>query len=152
MTDTADPLRAHELAVTPPATFDAGLWFIGRIRTPWTARSDCPHRGDAENGPLCRIEVHEPWIAALDGVGAQERMQVLYWMHLSRRDAVRQNPKFGDHSVGTFSIRSPLRPNPIASSVVRLVAVEGTVLVVRGLDCIDGTPLLDLKPQFGVLA
>lgn len=150
MTETlADPLRPHEEAVALPDGFDAGLWFIGRIRTPWQQRHDCPRRGDIENGPPCRIEVDSRWAAALDGIGKHRNLQVLYWMHLSRRDAVRQNPAFADSSIGTFAIRSPLRPNPVASSVVRLLGVEGNVLTVRGLDCVDGTPLIDLKPEFG---
>ena len=49
---------------------------------------------------------------------------------------------------GTFALRSPVRPNPIAMSVVRLVGVEGTTLSVVGLDCLDGTPLIDIKPYF----
>lgn len=49
---------------------------------------------------------------------------------------------------GTFALRSPVRPNPIAMSVVRLVALEGTTLSVIGLDCLDNTPLIDLKPYF----
>lgn len=146
---TADPMRPHELAIVPPAGFDAQLWFIGRIRTPWKQRSDCPRRGDAEAGPECRVIVADPWVPGLAGIGAHERLQLLYWMHLSRRDLMRQNPAFGDSSTGTFSLRSPVRPNPVASSVVRLLAVEGPVLVVRGLDCIDGTPLIDIKPEFG---
>lgn len=152
MTETlADPLRPHEEAVALPEGFDAGLWFIGRIRTPWASRGDCPKRGDVEAGPPCRIEVDPRWAAALDGIGKHQNLQVLYWMHLSRRDAVRQNPAFADQSIGTFAIRSPLRPNPVASSVVRLLGVEGTSLTVRGLDCVDGTPLIDLKPEFGAL-
>ena len=53
-------------------------------------------------------------------------------------------------SSGSFALRSPVRPNPIASSIVNLVAIEGTMLRVRGLDCLDGTPLIDLKPERGV--
>ena len=49
---------------------------------------------------------------------------------------------------GTFSLRSPARPNPIAMSVVKLLKIEGNKLSVVGLDCLDGTPLLDLKPYF----
>lgn len=147
----ADPLRPFEEAVALPAAFDAQVWFIGRIHTPWTQRSDCPKRGDAEGGPLCRIEIADPWVPALAGISRHERLQVLYWMHLSRRDAVRQNPHHDEGSIGTFAIRSPLRPNPIASSVVRLVGVEGRFVTVRGLDCVDGTPLIDLKPEFGAL-
>ncbi|GAA5232249.1 tRNA (N6-threonylcarbamoyladenosine(37)-N6)-methyltransferase TrmO [Verticiella sediminum] len=131
-----------------PEAFDAGVWFIGRIRTPWARREDCPKRGDPDAGPACRIEVFEPWVAALAGVEHKEWLQVLYWMHLARRDAVWQNPRSGQGVTGTFALRSPLRPNPIASSVVRLLGIEGPALTVRGLDCVDGTPLVDLKPVF----
>lgn len=140
-------LRPGERIVPLPATFDAGVYFIGRIRTPWHERSACPRRGDTEAGPECQIEIDPRWREALSGLEAGSYLQVLYWMHLARRDAVVQNPSSHGRLAGTFSLRSPLRPNPIASSIVRLVAVEGATLVVRGLDCIDGTPLVDLKPD-----
>ena len=89
----------------------------------------------------------ELWVAALDGIERHDRLEVLYWMHEARRDLVRQSPRSGG-STGTFALRSPVRPNPIATSLVRLVAVEGACLLVRGLDCLDGTPLLDIKPDF----
>lgn len=148
----ADALRPHEQAVGTPQGFDAGLWFIGRIRTPWTRRGDCPHRGDAKAGPPCRIELFDPWGPALTGIEAQEHLQILYWMDQARRDLVLQNPKFGDRATGTFALRSPVRPNPVASSVVRLLDVQGPVLTVRGLDCLDGTPLIDIKAAFGARA
>lgn len=147
----ADALRPHETAVVVPSSFDAQLWFIGRIQTPWKARGDCPHRGDAENGPLCQVVVAEPWTLGLTGIERHQRLQLLYWMDQSRRDLVLQNPHFGDEATGTFGLRSPVRPNPIASSVVRLLAVDGPVLTVRGLDCLDGTPLLDIKAEFGAM-
>ena len=74
-------------------------------------------------------------------------MQVLYWMDRSRRDLVIQVPRHSGKVLGTFALRSPVRPNPIASSVVRLLRIDGTTLHVRGLDCIDGTPLIALKPH-----
>lgn len=144
-------LRQHEVTGATPEGFDAGIWFIGRIRTPWTRLADCPKRGDPDAGPECRIELDPLWEPALNGVAGKERLQILYWMDRSRRDVLRQNPSFGDHSIGTFAIRSPLRPNPIASSITQLLRVEGTILTVRGLDCLDGTPLVDIKPEFGVL-
>lgn len=147
----AGALRPHETAVTVPQRFDAQLWFIGRIHTPWTARGDCPHRGDPENGPVCRVVVAEPWVAGLTDIAGRERLQLLYWMHEARRDLVLQNPAFGDRATGTFALRSPVRPNPVASSVVRLLAVDGPVLTVRGLDCLDGTPLIDIKAEFGAM-
>jgi tRNA (adenine37-N6)-methyltransferase len=72
---------------------------------------------------------------------------VLYWMHQSRRDLAVQAPRHNGKVLGTFALRSPVRPNPIASSVVTLLGIEGMILRVRGLDCIDGTPLIDLKPH-----
>lgn len=139
-------LRPNEIAAEGPPATDAGLVFIGRIRTPWTDRLQCPRQGRLD-GPLCRIEVFPQWAAALDGIGAYSRIEVLYWLHLARRDLLRQAPRSDGDVRGTFSLRSPLRPNPIATSVAALVAVEGHVLAVRGPDCIDGTPLLDLKPD-----
>ena len=88
----------------------------------------------------------EPWVGALDGIEAFERIEVLYWLHESRRDLVRQSPGNDGMTKGTFTIRSPVRPNPIGTSIVSLVSREGPALNVRGLDCVDGTPLLDLKP------
>ena len=143
---TQSEIRRNEVAVEWLERVDAGLVFIGVIRTPWASRQECPHCG-APDGPICRIEVNEPRIAALDGVEAFERIEVFYWLHESRRDLVRQSPGNDGVTKGTFAIRSPVRPNPIGTSIVTLVSREGPTLNVRGLDCVDGTPLLDLKPD-----
>ena len=68
-------------------------------------------------------------------------------MDQARRDLLVQAPRHGDLR-GTFALRSPVRPNPIALAVVALLGVEGATLTVRGVDCIDGTPLIDIKPYF----
>ena len=138
-------IRPGESAAEPPPDTDAGVYFIGRIRTPWPTRADCPRRGD-RNGPECTIEIDPRWAAGLTGLAAHAHIQVLYWMHEARRDLVLQTPRGVTTPIGTFALRSPVRPNPIASSVVALVAIEGTTLRVRGLDCLDGTPLIDIKP------
>lgn len=137
--------RPGEVEGGAPERADATLGFIGRIRTPFATRTDCPRRGDP-TGPVCRIEIDAPWREALRGVAAPGRLEVLYWMHLARRDLLVQAPKGRPVPLGTFALRSPNRPNPIATSVVEVVAVEDGALLVRGLDCLDGTPLLDLKP------
>jgi tRNA-Thr(GGU) m(6)t(6)A37 methyltransferase TsaA len=139
-------LREGEIAVAADAEPRATLYFIGRIATPWKTREECPRRGDLA-GPVCRVEVDEPWRAALSGIERHTHLQLLYWMHLSRRDLVLQNPRGEGVTHGTFALRSPLRPNPIASSIVALERVEAGALYVRGLDCLDGTPLLDIKPE-----
>ena len=144
-----DDPRPGEVAVGLPSQIDAGLYFIGIIHTPWRVRVECPKRGSPD-GPICSIVVDERWRAALTDLAAHQRIQVLYWMHRARRDLVLQTPFRTGQTTGSFALRSPVRPNPIASSVVDLVAIEGTTLQVRGLDCLDGTPLIDLKPERGV--
>ncbi len=139
-------LRPGEVAVAMPVGTDAGVYFIGIIHTPWKARSECPKRGQAD-GPICTIVVDERWHAALTDLAGHRRVQVLYWMHRARRDLVLQTPFRTGQTTGSFALRSPVRPNPIASSIVELVAIEDGTLQVRGLDCLDGTPLIDLKPD-----
>jgi tRNA (adenine37-N6)-methyltransferase len=140
-------LRPGEVVIELPAKTDAGIYFIGTIHTPWKTRRECPKRGTPD-GPICTIVIDERWRKALTGLAAHERVQVLYWMDRARRDLVLQTP-YQKETRGTFALRSPVRPNPIASSLVELVGVDGTNVCVRGLDCLDGTPLIDLKPEHG---
>lgn len=140
-------VRPGEVVVDAPTPQDAAVAYIGRIRTPWKSPRECPRRGDYENGPLCRIELASPWEQALAGIEQHTHLQILYWMHLARRDLAVQSPRHANRTMGTFALRSPNRPNPIAASLVALVGVEGNVLHVRGLDCVDGTPLIDIKPE-----
>lgn len=139
-------IRPGEVAVETPAPDDARLVFIGTIRTPWTDRLMCPRQGRLD-GPVCRIEVKEPWAQGLDGLAQYEKVEVLYWLDQSRRDILMQSPKSDGSVRGVFSLRSPVRPNPIGTSVAALVGIEGSTVLVRGLDCLDGTPLVDLKPD-----
>src|SRR6201997_792876 len=141
-------LRQGEVAGALPPQSDAAVYFIGTIHTPWRTRQECPKRGSLD-GPICSIVVDERWRMALTDLADHPRIQVLYWMHLARRDLVLQTPFSSMQTTGTFALRSPVRPNPIASSTVRLMAIDGTTVQVRGLDCLDGTPLLDLKPERG---
>src|ERR1700744_6406734 len=138
--------RDGEVAVVLKPPRDAQLYFIGRIRTPWTSRLATPRQG-RHDGPVCRLEIFEPWVAALKGVELYSSLEVLYWLHQLRRDIVLQSPKNNKSTRGTFSLRSPVRPNPIGTSIVKLVGVEGSTLLVRGLDCLGETPLIDIKPD-----
>jgi tRNA-Thr(GGU) m(6)t(6)A37 methyltransferase TsaA len=140
-------IRPGEIAVPLPETFDAGVYFIGRIRTPWSRREDCPKNARGSDA-VCSIALEERYAAALEGVAACTHLIVLYFMDRARRDLVVQAPRHHGEPRGTFAVRSPVRPNPIALSVVKLLAIEGTTLSVVGLDCLDGTPLIDIKPYF----
>lgn len=139
-------IRQGERAVDLPDRFDASLYFIGRIRTPWTSRLETPRQGRLD-GPTCRLELDAHWADGLLGIAEFERLEVLYWLHESRRDLVHQSPRNDGEARGVFSLRTPVRPNPIGTSIVRLVKIEGPVLFVRGMDCLDGTPLVDVKPD-----
>jgi tRNA-Thr(GGU) m(6)t(6)A37 methyltransferase TsaA len=147
MNDNAFGIREGEIAVELPKDYDASLYFIGRIRTPWKTRDQCP-KNARESEAVCTLELDPRWAQALTDVASCSHLVVLYWMNRSRRDLVLQVPRTYGFGRGTFALRSPARPNPIAMSVVRLVGVEGTRLSVVGLDCLDDTPLLDIKPYF----
>ena len=140
-------LRPGEIAITLPDAFDAGLYFIGRIRTPWTRREDCPKNAGASDA-ICSIVVDPRYAAALDKVDTCSHLVVLYWMDQARRDLVVQTPRHYGEGRGTFALRSPVRPNPVALSVVTLLNIEATTLSIRHIDCIDNTPLIDIKPYF----
>ena len=140
-------IRDGEIAADLPKDFDASLYFIGRIHTPWKDRKDCP-KNARESEEICTIELEPRWAPALKDVARCSHLVVLYWMDRSRRDIVLQVPRHYGEQRGTFSLRSPARPNPIAMSVVKLLKVDGAKLSVVGLDCLDGTRLLDLKPYF----
>jgi tRNA-Thr(GGU) m(6)t(6)A37 methyltransferase TsaA len=139
--------REGEHGVALPDQFDAGLYFIGRIATPWRSRAECP-KNSAESDVLCTITVDAPYADGLKDLETCSHVIVLYWMDRAPRHLVLQKPRHYGETRGVFALRSPARPNPIALSVVDLVAIEGARLTVRGLDCLDGTPLLDLKPYF----
>jgi len=143
-------LRVGEVVVPLPDQTNAGIYFIGRIRTPWTHRKDCPKnaRESRERGTICTVEVDPRWQPALSGVETCSHLILLYWMDRARRDLAVQAPKHYATGRPTFSIRSPARPNPIALAVVELRKVDGNVLHVVGVDCLDNTPLLDIKPYF----
>lgn len=140
-------LRKGEIAVALPPQFDASLYFIGRIHTPWRRREDCP-KNARESDAVCTIELDPRWVVGLRGLETASHVIVLYWMDKARRDLVFQAPRDYREQRGTFALRSPVRPNPIALSVARLLRIDGNKLSVVGIDCVDGTPLLDIKPYF----
>jgi tRNA-Thr(GGU) m(6)t(6)A37 methyltransferase TsaA len=147
MADDAFGIRDGEAAIALPGAFDAGIYFIGRISTPWTRREECP-KNSRQSDAVCTIAVDACYAGALAGVESCSHLLVLYWMDKAPRNLVLQTPRHENAQRGTFALRSPARPNPIAVSVARLVHIEGNLVSVAGLDCLDGTPLLDIKPYF----
>lgn len=139
--------REGERSIPLPECFHAGLYFIGRIGTPWRQRQDCP-RNSAESDAICTIDLDPRYADGLKDLETVSHVIVLYWMDRAPRHLVLQRPRHYGETRGVFALRSPARPNPIALSVAELIGIEGPRLQVRGLDCLDGTPLLDVKPYF----
>jgi tRNA-Thr(GGU) m(6)t(6)A37 methyltransferase TsaA len=140
-------LRPGEVTLPLPGSFDAGVYFIGRIRTPFKSRSECP-KNTAQSDAIGHVELDAPYAAGLKDLELYSHLHLLYWMDQARRDLIQQLPAHLTVPRGTFALRSPVRPNPIALAAVELLEIVGTTLKVRNVDCIDGTPLLDIKPYF----
>lgn len=140
-------VRPGEVTVELPAAPDAGLYFIGRLRTPWKSRAECP-KNSHESTAVCTVELDPAYRPALKALEGTTHLWLLYFMDKAPRHLVVQTPRHYGEGRGTFALRSPARPNPIAMSAVRLLGIEDGRLSVVGLDCLDGTPLLDIKPYF----
>ena len=146
MSEQSD-VRPGEMALSLPEGFDAGVYFIGRIRTPFKTRAECP-KNTAQSDAVGTVELDARYAAGLQDLGLYSHVFLLYWMDQARRDLIQQLPAHLAHPRGTFALRSPVRPNPIALAAVELIGIEGATLTVRRIDCVDGTPLLDIKPYF----
>jgi tRNA (adenine37-N6)-methyltransferase len=125
---------------------------IGTIHTPYTLATGAPYQPteiDEQEGRQFYLEVNEEYMAGLHRLDSFKYVYVLYHMHrLKESFHLSVTPAWtdGQITVGLFASRSPLRPNPIGLSVVRLFSVENNRAYTSALDVFDDTPLLDIKP------
>jgi tRNA-Thr(GGU) m(6)t(6)A37 methyltransferase TsaA len=120
---------------------------IGRVESELTDLERAPRQGD-EDAPRAWLVLDPEFAAGLDGIGPGDLLELLTWLDRAGRDALSVHPR-GDTSrppLGVFATRSPSRPNPIGLHRVRVEAIEGKRVLVDGLEAIDGTPIVDLKP------
>lgn len=143
----SDRLKPNETRFEADLGQDAALVFIGHVETPWATRRACPKRGDEVDGPECAVVIDPPWDAGLKGIEAHERLDILMWFDKARRDLLTIDPDATGQTIGIFARRAPVRPNPVAVTGVRLLRREGARLIVRGLDAVNGTPVIDVKPR-----
>jgi tRNA-Thr(GGU) m(6)t(6)A37 methyltransferase TsaA len=118
---------------------------IGYIITPYKALSECP-RNIEPQGPLCELVIKEDLQAGMMGLRVGQRILVLYWLGQADRDTLQQHSRRTGELAGIFALRTPNRRNPIGAAVVPIERIDAGIISVRGLDCLDGTPLLDIKP------
>lgn len=127
------------------------LHIIGVLHGDIKSRADAPKNYD-ESERVGTLEIFPEYLEGLEGIAAGQIIVVLFWLHESGRDVLKVYPR-GDKSRGlrgVFSTRSPMRPNPIAISELKVLAIQGNLIEVSGLDILDGTPIIDIKKQIGV--
>jgi tRNA-Thr(GGU) m(6)t(6)A37 methyltransferase TsaA len=120
---------------------------IGVVHSPLTDLEAAPKQGD-EGAPDAWLAFDERVAAGLDGIVPGDELILLTWLHRADREVLTVHPR-GDTSrppQGVFGTRSPHRPNPIGLHRVEVVAVEGARVLVRNLEAVDGTPIVDVKP------
>ncbi|NNK96139.1 MAG: tRNA (N6-threonylcarbamoyladenosine(37)-N6)-methyltransferase TrmO [Desulfobacterales bacterium] len=126
------------------------LQIIGVLHGDISNREDAP-KNYSESERVGSLEIYPEYEEALDGIVSGQTIVVLFWLHQAARDILKVHPR-GDMSKelrGVFATRSPARPNPIAISELRVLAIQGNHLEVLGLDILDGTPIVDIKKKIG---
>ena len=121
---------------------------IGTLHTPWHSIASCPRNGrQPDPAPVCTARVLPAFTEGLCGLDGFSHLILVYWLDKATPPQLTFTPPFDPRPRGMFSTRAPFRPNPIGVSVVAFDGFDGAdTLKVRYLDCIDGTPLLDIKP------
>jgi len=118
---------------------------IGHIVTPYHSIDECPRNIDQE-GPPCELIVDEDKRDGLMGLSIGQKILILYWLEQSNRTTLQQLSRRTGELAGIFALRTPNRCNPIGAAVLPIMAIKGNVITVRGLDCLNGTALIDIKP------
>ena len=131
---------------------DGHVVFIGRVSSPWKSRDGCPRNmADArETGQAARLTIDAPYRPGLAGLERFSHIVLLSWFDRSRRNLIVQNPRHAEAPRGTFSLRSPVRPDPIGMHVAKLLSLdaEAGLIGIDAIDLLDGTPVIDVKPYF----
>ncbi len=118
---------------------------IGLIETPYNSLDECPGNIEAE-GPICSLVIKKEWTNYLFGLEPGMAILILYWFEKADRGKIQQHSRVTGQLLGVFALRTPNRPNPIGAAVVNIEKIENEIIYVRGLDCLNGTPLIDIKP------
>ena len=119
---------------------------IGVIHSPFKSNAGVPIQPSAARGVKGWIELYPEYRDGLKDLEGFSHIILIYHFHMAGRYRLRVTPYMDDVQHGVFATRAPSRPNPIGISTVKLERIEGVRLYISGVDIVDGTPLLDIKP------
>jgi tRNA-Thr(GGU) m(6)t(6)A37 methyltransferase TsaA len=131
---------------------EPAIKFIGKIQSALKNIEDCPLQG-AENAPEATIIISPEFIEGIKDLAAGQDVLLLTWLHLADRTVIKCYPRLNYASpfMGVFSTRSPDRPNPIGIHPVKILSVPANgIIKVSGLEVLDQTPVIDIKPALPV--
>ncbi len=119
---------------------------IGIIRSPFKQLNGMPIQPTSETSAAGQLEIYPEFAEGLKDLGGFSHVYLLYHLHKVRRSKLTVIPFLDNAPHGIFATRAPAHPNPIGLSLVKIVRVEGNFVHVEGIDILNGTPLLDIKP------
>ena len=119
---------------------------IGYVRSPYTETKQIPKGLNAKHDADGVLEIRKEFEAGLTDIDGFSHLYVIWAFDRAEGFDLTANPPSDDRPHGVFATRSPRRPNPIGLTVVELLGRDGTLLRVRGVDMLEGTPILDIKP------
>lgn len=119
---------------------------IGYIRSEYSLENRPPRQSVLNKDKTARIEISDDYLEGIDGIEEGSYGVVLFYFHKAKKSPLRIVPHGRDELTGVFATRSPNRPNGIGMSIVKFVKIEGNIIEFEGVDMLDGTPVLDIKP------
>lgn len=145
-------MTTNEMIVRPIGFVKNDVEDLSLVATEQGLQWHSPQGSTEQHSVISEIEIDDAYKDGLDGIEDFSHLIVLFWPHRvdeGRRSILKVHPAGREHMplVGVFATRSPTRPNLILSTTVQLLERNGNVLSVKGLDCLNGTPVLDIKPH-----
>lgn len=119
---------------------------IGIINTPFTTIADAPIQPKGAKDIEGTIRINPEWQEGLQDLEGFSHLYLIYLFHKATRVSMKVTPFMDSVQRGVFATRSPLRPNHIGISIVRLVSIADNIITIKDIDTLDNTPLLDIKP------
>lgn len=119
------------------------LRIIGIVHSPYKEKSEAPPQG---KNKIAEIEIEPKYKKGLKDLESFSHLHIFYWLHKSKGHNLKVVTPWESTPHGLFSTRSPHRPNPLGYASVKLLNIRNNIIKVRGIDAIEGTPVIDIKP------